>query len=132
MGAGPYQWAGGPLSAGAGMALAWLHLKNEKADSTTPLHQAIDVAESILCEALDMAQNVIGHFPEQRDQVLRLAQIQASTASAIYVANAYIAALREVTPEVAGAISEAGTDIGAGLVEAITRLAAAGRIQADE
>lgn len=110
------------MSAAVGLELDWLRLKGETTNPATPEHRAIDAAESILCEALDMAQNVIGHAPADRDQVLRLAQIQASMATAIYVANACIEALREVAPEVAGAISEAGTDIGAGLVEGLHRL----------
>ena len=47
-----------------------------------------------------------------------------------YAAHAHADALREVAPEIAGAIGEAGTDIGAGIADGLQGLKASAHAQA--
>ena len=91
----------------------------DPATARTPQYKAVDVADCILCESLDMAQHVIGHSPAVRDQVLELAAVHAKVAVTVYAAHAQAEVIREVAIEIAGAISEAGTDIGAGIALAL-------------
>ena len=95
--------------------LDWLCMPAPPEEAATPQHRAIDVADSILFESLDMARHVIGFSPSLRKEVLALATVHAQISAKVYATHALSAALREVTSEIMGAISEAGTDIGAGL-----------------
>lgn len=124
MGSGPNQ----PSDGGASMssetqpewlALEWLRTPPAPTETATPVHVAIDVADSMLCESLDMAQHLIGHSASARREVLTLTAAHLQSASIVYAANQIVTALRELTPEIAGAISEAGTDIGSGVAEGL-------------
>lgn len=72
--------------------LEWLRLGVQPADSSTPEHKAVDVADRILNESLDMARNVIGHSPALRCQVLALASAHAQVAATVYAAHLTAAA----------------------------------------
>ena len=111
--AGDYRRADGWLD------LEWLRLPPAPDDTATPVHKAMDAADSMLAESLDMAQHVIGHSPAVRREVLALAKAHFQSATMVYAVNQIVAVLRELTPEIAGAISEAGTDIGAGILGCI-------------
>ena len=99
--------------------LEWLRMCHRSELSATPADKAIDVADCIVSQSLDMAQHVVGHSPEVRDQVLRLAEMHAQIAVEAFKAQAIVSALQDLTPEIAGAICEAGSSIGIGLVDSL-------------
>lgn len=86
------------------------------------VNAAVDIADNIFAQSMDMAQNVIGFSSSVRDQVLTLATAHAATAANVYAAHTFAKVLRELAPEIAGAISEAGTDVGAGIVQGLQSL----------
>lgn len=98
-------------------------------DDVAPMHRAMDASLLLLCESIDMANQ---HGLSTSD-VLKLAQIAADTAVRVYAAQTHADALRdglqsiadaqrETNIEVAGAISEHSTDLGAGFVMAIEKI----------
>lgn len=107
------------FASGNYLALEWLRCDPAPEETATPVHRAIDVADHILAESLDTAQHVIGHAPSLRKEVLTLAVAHAQIAAALYATHERNAVLRELAPEIAGAISEAGTDVGAGIVQGL-------------
>ena len=82
---------------------------------------AIDIADAITVQSLDAAQTAISFGDRDIPKVLQLAGANIQAAAIVYAAQLITAALRELTPEVAGAISEAGTDIGAGIALAMQK-----------
>ena len=110
------------FASGNYLALEWLRCEPAPEETATPVHRAIDVADHILAESLDMAQNVIGLSLSVRKEVLTLAIAHAQIAAKVYAAHELNAVLRELAPEIAGAISEAGTDVGAGIVQGLQAL----------
>lgn len=82
---------------------------------------AVDIADTLVAQSLDFAQNSISFGEAARRDLLTLATAHAQVAATVYIAHELTAALREVNPEIAGAISEAGTDIGAGIAECLQR-----------
>lgn len=91
-----------------------------------PLRRAIDGSLLILSESVDMANQHGLELPER----LTLTQIAADTAVQVYVAQMHAAALRDglqmiaeavltAAPEIAGAISESSTDLGAALLDGL-------------
>jgi hypothetical protein len=84
---------------------------------------AVAVADTVSKYSIDMAQKTIGHFDSVRGDVLVLANAHMQAAMTAYVVRELVAALRELTPEIAGAISDAGTDTRSNLIE-VFRLAA--------
>lgn len=111
-----------PSIGGGFLDLGWLRLEHDPSDATTPEHKAIDAANRILCESLDMAQHVIGHSLPVRGDVLALAMAHAQIAVKVLAVNEFVAVLREVAPEIVGAIGEAGTDIGAGILGCVEQV----------
>lgn len=83
---------------------------------------AADIADHITAQSIDFAQTTHCSGELSRRDSLALAAIHAGIAAQVYAVNELTAAIREVTPEIAGAISEAGTDIGAGLVQGLGRI----------
>lgn len=77
---------------------------------------AIDIADHMAEQSLDYARSRLG--PDWKNAV-PLAAAHLNCASVVFSARVRDAALRELTPEIAGAISEAGTDIGAGILGGI-------------
>jgi hypothetical protein len=80
---------------------------------------AIDIAHQMTAQALDTAQHAIGFQSADRRLVLELAAANINAAAIVYAAHVKADAMRELTPEVTGAISEAATDIGAGIALAL-------------
>jgi hypothetical protein len=80
---------------------------------------AVDIADHIAVQSIDFAQNAIGFSSALREHVLILATTHAQVAAKVYAVHELTAVLRELTPEIAGAISEVGTDIGAGIAEGL-------------
>lgn len=108
-----------PKAGAAFLDLEWLRLPADTVPTSTPEDKAIDAADRIVCQSLDMAQHVIGHSPSVRNQVMALAAVHAQVAATAYAAHLQADAIREVAPEIAGAISENGTDIGSGIALAL-------------
>ena len=88
-------------------------------DDAEKVSAAIDVADNIFEQSIEMAQHVIGHGDASRRDVLALATAHAQSATIAYAAHQIVAVLRELTPEISGAISEARADIGAGILGCI-------------
>ena len=101
------------------LCIEWLRMPPAQVETATPVHRAIEVADCIFAESLDMAQHVIGHSASERNQVLTLATAHAAVVVKVYAAHMRAEVSRELVPEIAGAISEAGTDIGAGIALAL-------------
>ena len=76
-------------------------------------HVAIDIADAITMQSLDAAQNAISFGDRDRALVLQLAGANIQAAAIVYAAQMITTALREMTPEVACAVSKACTDIAA-------------------
>jgi hypothetical protein len=79
-------------------------------------HVAIDIADAITMQSLDAAQNAISFGDRDRALVLQLAGANIQAAAIVYAAQMITTALREMTPEVACAVSKACTDIAAGVL----------------
>ena len=134
MGAEPYQ----PISGGAAMSGAdWPKESQRMCNGASgqvpvtsingdtfelPAHLqkeadiAIDVADHMAEQSLDYARSRLG--PDWKNAV-PLAAAHLNCAIVVLSTRMRDAALRELTPEIAGAISEAGTDIGAGIALAL-------------
>lgn len=87
------------------------------------LQTAADVADNLASYIVSRALEFSGFSSATNGRDMGLA-MQMATAhmqvtTMIYVVHWLTAAIREVAPEIAGAISEAGTDIGAGLAEGL-------------
>ncbi|OGB27098.1 MAG: hypothetical protein A3I66_19080 [Burkholderiales bacterium RIFCSPLOWO2_02_FULL_57_36] len=91
-------------------------------EDASDLNDATDIADNIFQQSIDMAQHVIGNSEALRRDVLALATAHAQAATHVYMVNKLAAVLRELAPEIAGAISEAGTDVGSGIVQGLQAL----------
>ena len=108
MGPKPHQPSGG----GAMMNLEKLSIAELKESDQSAVNIAVDIADAIIAQAIDFAQNVIGFSDAKLLAVVALAAAHAQVSALVYAARRQPSVLREVTPEVAGAISDAGTDVG--------------------
>lgn len=81
------------------------------------INAAVDTADGIMFQSLSTAQEILGLNDHQRPMVIALAAAHMKSATAIYTAREIVSALHVLAPEIAGAISEAGTDIGASLAD---------------
>lgn len=111
----------------------FLHLEHltppDPDENTTPVNKAIDVAGQMMAEALDAAQHVISHSAADRSHVLILASSLAQTSATVYAAHLaaesrrqFVETLRELFTELMGEISDAGIDIGAGVLGVIQQV----------
>ena len=89
---------------------------------TVAANIAIDVAHQMTCQAINTAQDAISYGDEAKPLVVQLAAANIQAAAIVYAAHTITDAMREVTPEIAGAISENGTDRGAGIALAIEQI----------
>lgn len=96
------------------------------------IYQAVDIADLMAAQAIDAAQNAISFGDKDMPQVLQLAAANMQAAAAVYAAHrkadaignaaaSIVLAIREMTPEISGAVSDSGTDIGAGIALALTQ-----------
>ena len=88
---------------------------SEVDDSDIPEHQAADISSRIIYESLYAAQHVIGYAPASRGDVFKFAAIHAQTAATIFAGREVAAALRAMSPEIAGAVGGVSADIGAAI-----------------
>lgn len=86
-------------------------------DRQNAVNIAIDIADAVTTQSLDLAKELIGNSDSVRGDILVLATAHMQIALMSYAVHELSAVLREFAPEIAGAISEAGTDIGAGIFE---------------
>lgn len=74
--------------------LEWLRMPPASGEDATPVNQAIDTADQMLGQSLDMAQHVISHSPSERKEVLALATAHLQAAALLYAVNQLTAAIR--------------------------------------
>jgi hypothetical protein len=89
--------------------LEWLRICHRPELSETPEDKAIDVADCIVSQSLDMAQHVIGHSPDVRGHVFRLAEMHSRLAIEAYKSHALVAALQGISAAVKSASDDSAT-----------------------
>ena len=80
---------------------------------------ATEIADQLMEESLYFARNQISHSDADRRDVMALATAHARVAAIAYAVLQLGLDINDRATEIAGAISEAGTDVGAGLAHAL-------------
>jgi hypothetical protein len=88
-------------------------------DRSSAANAAIDIADQMTVQAIDAAQHTC---ISDEALVIQLAAANIQAAAIVYATHAITTAMRELTPEIAGAISEHGTDTGAGIALAVQQV----------
>lgn len=89
--------------------LEWLTIYHRPELSNSAIDAAIDVANTMLANALDVAQHLVGHAPERRDEALKIAAMHVQAATEVHKAQALVTAIQGLSVAVKSASDDSAT-----------------------